>query len=119
MPCTIRMLLLNLQILDKRWLNIPPEQIKTTHPRVIVNHMNTYLARFKKQHDKVQAVMDKLPEDNDRTGEVDPTNPAHDTVSQKDSEEEDYAQVVEPVPTAEPLKPSRTQQKDTSKKQGK
>ena len=53
MKISVRMLLLNLQRLDRRWANIPQEEIKGTAPRTLVNGMNTHLSRFKKEHTRV------------------------------------------------------------------
>ena len=44
--------------------------MKTTPPRTLVQYMNSHVARWKKQFETVQKVMDALPESRDHTSEM-------------------------------------------------
>ena len=44
--------------------------MKTTPPRTLVQYMNTHVARWKKQYEIVQNVIDALPESRDHTSEM-------------------------------------------------
>ena len=44
--------------------------MKTTPPRTLVQYMNTHVARWKKQFETVQKVIDALPESRDHTSEI-------------------------------------------------
>ena len=48
MHISLKMLLPNLQRFDTRWLNIPASEMKTSPPRTLVQRMNCYLTRFKR-----------------------------------------------------------------------
>ena len=52
---------------DKRWTEIPPNEMKTTPPRTLVHNINSYINRWKKDYEAVQKVIDKLPEVKDNS----------------------------------------------------
>ena len=66
----IKWLLPHLKKFDRRWKDIPEDQMKTSEPRVLVQYMNTHLARWKKKYEKVQKVIDALPKSRDHTSEM-------------------------------------------------
>ena len=66
----IKLLLPYLQQYDRRWCDVPFDQMKTTPPRTLVQYMNTHVARWKKQFETVQKVIDALPESRDHTSEM-------------------------------------------------
>ena len=66
----IKLLLPYLQIQDRRWNDIPIDEMKTSQPRKLVQYMNTHICRWKKQYEAVQKVIDALPESRDQTAEL-------------------------------------------------
>ena len=74
---------------DKRWIDIPPTEVKTTPPRTLVHNMNSYINRWKHNYKAVQKVIDELPEVKDATDEVDPTKDLDPTVSQHSSDDQE------------------------------
>ena len=61
----IKWLLPYLQQLDRQWLAVPIDQMKTTPPRTLVSYMNTHLRRWKSMIKLVQDQIDALPESRD------------------------------------------------------
>ena len=43
----LKELLVNLQELDVRWMNIPPSEIKTSPPRTLIQRLNIVLDRWR------------------------------------------------------------------------
>jgi hypothetical protein len=43
----------HLQALDRRWLEIPSSEMKTSGKRKLISYMNTHIARWKMDHAKV------------------------------------------------------------------
>jgi hypothetical protein len=43
----------HLQALDRRWLDIPSSEMKTSGKRKLISYMNTHIARWKIDHAKV------------------------------------------------------------------
>ena len=74
---------------DKRWLDVPPTEVKTTPPRSLVHHMNTYINRIKRNYKVVQKWIDELPEPKDASDEVDPTKDMDPTVSVHSGDEQE------------------------------
>ena len=58
---------------DQRWVDIPPDEVKTTHPRTLVHGMNTYINKWKWEYKAVQEVINALPEILDISESVEPT----------------------------------------------
>ena len=67
----IKMLHNYLGIYDSRWDDIPPKELKTTLPRVLIHSMNTHLQRWKNNYAAVQKMIDELPEAREPSAEVD------------------------------------------------
>ena len=44
--------------------------MKTTPPRTLLQYMNTHVAKWKKNHEKVQKAIDALPKSRDHTSEM-------------------------------------------------
>jgi len=55
---------------DRRWSEVPLDEMKTTPPRTLVQYMNTHVNRWSKQYEAVQKVIDALPESRDHTAEM-------------------------------------------------
>ena len=55
---------------DRRWSEVPLDEMKTTPPRTLVQYMNTHVNRWSKQYEAVQKVIDALPESLDHTVEM-------------------------------------------------
>ncbi len=70
---------------DKRWIDIPPTEVKTTPPRTLVHNMNCHIHLWKLNFKAVQKVIDELPEAKDVSEEVDLTKDLDPTVSQHSS----------------------------------
>lgn len=73
--------------MDRKWEQVSPEMMKTTH--VIVHRLKIHLERFKKQTKQVYDLMFDLREHQDNSADVDQTHNADRTASEKsDSEPE-------------------------------
>ena len=73
--------------IDRKWVDVSPEMMKTTH--VIVHRLKINLERFKKQTKQVYDVMFDLREHQDNSADVDQTHNIDRTDSEKsDSEPE-------------------------------
>ena len=78
-------LLTYLQDLDSSWIGIPPKQMVTTLPRILVQRLNIYLGRFVYEFKKIRKIMETLSEDNETTENY--AGPSED--SNTDSEQND------------------------------
>ena len=76
---SIRMLLPQLQMLDRRWRDVPVNEVRTTPPRTLVQNMNVFLHRWKKKFDDVEKYIAKL-------SEIEGTDPNDKTWSEKESQ---------------------------------
>ena len=76
---SIRMLLPQLQMLDRRWRDVPVNEVRTTPPRTLVQNMNVFLHRWKKKFDDVEKCIAKLPE-------IEGTDPNDKTWSDRESQ---------------------------------
>ena len=65
--------------------------MKTTPPHTLVQYMNTHVARWKKQFEAVQKVIDALPESRDHTSEMQAGDKKSPTLS--DSHSHDFEEV--------------------------
>ena len=73
--------------IDRKWMHVEPEMMKTTH--TIVHRLKIFLERFKKQTKLVYDVMFDIREHQDPSADVDPTHNPDRTASEKsDSEHE-------------------------------
>ena len=70
-----------LWLYDKRWTDVHPTEVKTTPPRSLVHHMNTYINRIKGNYKVVQKWINDLPEPKEAMDEVDQTKDMDPTVS--------------------------------------
>ena len=61
--------------------------MKTTPPRTLVQYMNTHVARWKRQYEAVQKVIDALPESRDLTAEAQAGDKKSLTVSDNQSQD--------------------------------
>ena len=85
---------------EQQFHDIPADQIKTTEPRTLISHMNTYINRWKKDELLVQQKIEALPASRDESGEVDPTSNADKTVSDHASQDQEEAKDEKPeLPT--------------------
>ena len=55
--------------------------MRTTPPRTLVSYMNTHIARWKKQTDAVQKVIDSIPKSEDHTDDMQAEDKRSKTVS--------------------------------------
>ena len=85
----IRVLLPYLQLIDRRWNDIPIDEMKTTKPRKLVQYMNTHIARWKSKYEAVQKVIDGLPESRDPTAEAQAGDKKSLTVSDNQSQDDE------------------------------
>ena len=76
---------------DRRWTDIPPQEMKTTPPRTLVHNINSYVNRWKLNYPAVQKVIDGLPEVKDTTEELDPANKQSMTRSENSVDEAEEA----------------------------
>ena len=76
---------------DRRWTDIPPQEMKTTPPRTLVHNINSYVNRWKLNYQAVQKVIDGLPEVKDTTEELDPANRQSMTRSENSADEAEEA----------------------------
>jgi len=70
--------------------------MKTTPPRILVQYMNTHVARWKKQYDNVHKVIEALPESRDHTAEVQPDEKRSRTLSENLSQHDEEQKGEEP-----------------------
>ena len=85
----IKFLLPYLQQYDRQWYDVPLDEMKTTPPRTLVQYMNTHVARWKKQYEAVQKVIDGLPESRDPTAEAQAGDKKSLTVSDNQSQDDE------------------------------
>ena len=87
----IKWLLQYLQMLDRQWQSVPPNEMKTTPPRTLVHYMNNHIGKWKHRTELVQKQIDSLPESHDHSDDVqgDEKRSRTDTdnVSQQDEEQ--------------------------------
>ena len=57
--------------LDKRWHNIPMNELKTTKPRTLVHSMNTHINRWKTNVIAVDKALNELPQYGDQSNNPD------------------------------------------------
>lgn len=57
--------------LDKRWQNIPMDELKTTKPRTLVHSMNTHINRWKTNVFGVDKALNELPQYSDQSNNPD------------------------------------------------
>ena len=65
--------------------------MKTTPPRTLIQYMNTHVARWKKQFEAVQKVIDALPDSRDHTSEMQVGDKKSLTLS--DNQSQDFEEV--------------------------
>ena len=68
---------------------MPLDEMKTTPPRNLVQYMNTHVARWKKQYEAVQKVIDGLPESRDPTAEAQAGDKKSLTISDNQSQDDE------------------------------
>lgn len=56
--------------IDRRWVDVPISELKTTAPRHLCHGMNTHINRWRKDLPAVQKAIDDLPEPDDQTGDL-------------------------------------------------
>lgn len=66
---------------DKRWHNIPLNEMKTTKPRTLIHSMNTHINRWRTNLVAVEKALNELPESCDQSAEHDHTEKLNDTIS--------------------------------------
>ena len=66
---------------DKRWHNIPMNEMKTTKPRTLIHSMNTHINRWRTNLVAVEKALNELPVSCDQSAEHDHTEKLNDTIS--------------------------------------
>ena len=79
----------HLQQLDRRWMDIPQSEMKTSGNRKLISYMNTHICRWKKDLAKVQAVIDTLPKEPEQSFEYESKLDDNGTISEKSKESQE------------------------------